>query len=141
MKRDGKGTNWLKYSEAFVWRDSRKPEQADGFALPLGDVVDGKVVIVPKALLTTAAQLLAGDVAGVPPEVMPLVHKCVAAYLRRATAGRKVVPPAPARQTSAKSETQAGPPLRTPTVETPLQHIELRMRMRRHAANLESIGG
>jgi HK97 family phage prohead protease len=143
QRKGGAGTHWLKYADAFVWRDPKRAEEAGGFMLPIADVVDGALVIVPKGLLAAAAQLLGGELGAVPREVLPLVHKTVAAYLRRACP-RKDVGAGGAPSDSVptrKSETQAGPPSGAPTVETPLQDVELRLRMRKHAVDLESVGG
>ena len=142
-QRKGGGTHWLKYADAFLWRDPKRAEQPAGFILPIADVVDGALVVVPKALIATAARLLAGDAAGVPAPAVALVHKTVAAYLRRACPRKEVGSRgAPGASVPAvKSETQAGPPSGAPTVETTLHDAELRMRMRRHAMELGSTGG
>lgn len=142
-QRKSGGTHWLKYADAFLWRDPKRAELPAGFLMPVADVIDDKLVIVPKALLATAARLLSGDAGEVPREVVPLVHKTVAAYLLRACPRKEVVRgiiPG-ASVPAVKSETQAGPPSQAPTVETPLQDAELRMRMRKHAMELGTLGG
>jgi HK97 family phage prohead protease len=140
QKKGGAGTHWLKYADAFLWRDPKRPEQADGFLLPVADVVAGRVTVVPRALLANAAMLLAGESKGVPVELLPLVQKTLAAYIRRSFRPGNVVAPATAPQTSTlKSETQAGPPSQAPTTEITLDVV--RRKLRQATVDLTLLGG
>lgn len=51
--------DYRKFRRAFLWSDPGRPEQKNSYKLPVADVVDGELRIVPRALSTTAA-LLAG---------------------------------------------------------------------------------
>lgn len=128
-QRKGGGTNWLRYAEAFLWRDAKKAEVPDGFAMPIADVIDGRVVVVPKGLLFAACALLGDETAGIPAEAVPIARKTVAAYVRRLVVGESSARAKPPAETPAKkSEPQAGPPDRAPTVETPLLDVDARLR-------------
>ena len=49
--------NFVKFRRAFVCLDPSKPEDPDSYQLPIADVIDGKLVAVPKGILSAAAAL------------------------------------------------------------------------------------
>lgn len=56
--------NWRKYRRAFLWFDATKPELKGSYKLPIADVIDGELTIVPRAVNAVAA-VLAGARGGV----------------------------------------------------------------------------
>jgi hypothetical protein len=50
--------NIREYAKAFVWHDPSAPEQRNSYRLPIADVVNDRIMIVPAAV-TTTAQILA----------------------------------------------------------------------------------
>lgn len=46
------------YKKAFVWFDATESSQFGAYKLPIADVIDGKMVAVPKAVFSAAAALL-----------------------------------------------------------------------------------
>jgi 2'-5' RNA ligase len=49
--------DWRKYRRAFLWFDASKPEMKGSYKLPIADVVDGELHIVPRAVNAVAAVL------------------------------------------------------------------------------------
>lgn len=70
--------DFRKYRRAFLWFDAARPEQKNSYKLPVADVVDGQLRIVPRAVNAVAA-VLAGARGGVdiPDEDMDSVERVV----------------------------------------------------------------
>lgn len=49
--------DWSKYAKAFVIKDPEKAETEAGYKLPFADVVNGKLMIIPRALMAAAGAL------------------------------------------------------------------------------------
>lgn len=56
--------DFRQYRKAFLWSDAARPEQKNSYKLPIADVVDGSLKIVPRAVNAVAA-VLAGARGGV----------------------------------------------------------------------------
>jgi hypothetical protein len=46
-----------KYRQAFVWYDENRPDKFTAHKLPIADVIDGKLMAVPRAIVAAAAVL------------------------------------------------------------------------------------
>lgn len=70
--------DWRKYRRAFLWYDPSRPEQKNSYKLPIADVIDGDLKIVPRAVNAVAA-VLGGARGGVdiPDDDMASVEKVV----------------------------------------------------------------
>ena len=70
--------DYRKYRKAFLWWDSARPEQKNSYKLPIADVIDGELVLVPRAV-NAAAAVLGGARGGVdiPDEDMDDVERVV----------------------------------------------------------------
>lgn len=53
------------FGRGFLWHDPGAPEQRNSYRMPIADVVDGQVSIIPAAVITTA-QIIASGSAGLP---------------------------------------------------------------------------
>jgi hypothetical protein len=49
--------DFRKYRRAFLWYDPEHAEQKNGFKLPIADVIDGELTIIPRAVNAVAAVL------------------------------------------------------------------------------------
>lgn len=58
--------DWTKYRRAFVLWDRDEPEQFGSYKLPIADVIDGKLMAVPRGIFAAAAVLM-GARGGVDP--------------------------------------------------------------------------
>jgi len=47
--------DWSKYRKAFLWYNSDEPENFGSYKLPIADVIDGKLIAVPRAIFAAAA--------------------------------------------------------------------------------------
>lgn len=56
--------NFTKYRKAFLWYDAEEPELRGSYKLPIADVIDGTLHIVPRAV-NAVAQVLGGARGGV----------------------------------------------------------------------------
>lgn len=45
------------YKKAFVWFDKTKSDQFGGYKLPIADVINGRMTVVPKAIFSAAASI------------------------------------------------------------------------------------
>lgn len=54
---DWSGGDWRRYRRAFLWYDAERPEQKNSYKLPIADVIDGELTIVPHAVNAVAAVL------------------------------------------------------------------------------------
>jgi len=58
---DGSGDkdkiDWSKYRKAFLWYNSDEPENFGSYKLPIADVIDGKLMAVPRAIYAAAAAI------------------------------------------------------------------------------------
>lgn len=49
--------DFRKYRKAFLWYDAARPDQKNSYKLPIADVIDGELKIVPRALSAVAGVL------------------------------------------------------------------------------------
>lgn len=72
------------YGRGFLWHDPAAPEQRNSYRMPIADIVDGRVQVVPAAVITTA-QIIASGAAGIPvPEAdLEVITEVVAALRAR----------------------------------------------------------
>lgn len=54
---DKENIDWAKYRRAFFWYDSENPESFGSYKLPFADVIDGKLMAIPRAIFAAAAAL------------------------------------------------------------------------------------
>ncbi len=90
------------YGRGFLWHDPAAPEQRNSYKMPIADVVDGRMQIIPAAV-TTTAQILASshrDSLPVPMDDLEVVEEVVMALRTRldnpqaiVAAGFPVAPP------------------------------------------------
>ena len=67
------------YRKAFLWWDSAAPDQRNSYRLPVADVVDGQVSIIPRAVKAVAAALASAPASvDIPDEDMQAVAAVVA---------------------------------------------------------------
>lgn len=81
---DWAGEDYRRYRRAFLWYDSARPEQKNSYKLPIADVIDGELKIVPRAVNAVAA-VLGGARGGVdiPDEDMDTVARVVERLQRK----------------------------------------------------------
>jgi hypothetical protein len=73
-----------KYREAFVWYDKDKKENFSAYKLPIADVIQGKLMAVPRAVFAAAA-VVEGARGGVdiPEQDIPRVKSHLAKYYKK----------------------------------------------------------
>jgi uracil-DNA glycosylase family 4 len=54
---DKEDINWGKFSQGFLWVDDENKEAFGGYKFPIANVIDGKLMIIPRAIFTSAAIL------------------------------------------------------------------------------------
>jgi HK97 family phage prohead protease len=85
---DGSGDkdkiDWGKYRKAFVWYNSDEPENFGSYKLPIADVIDGKLMAVPRAIFAAAAavQGARGGV-NIPDSDIPAIKRHLERYYRK----------------------------------------------------------
>lgn len=85
---DGSGDkekiNWRRYRQAFFWYDESDPENFGSYKLPFADVIDGRLMAVPRGIMAAAAAIQ-GARGGVkiPAEDMDAVKRKIAAYYKK----------------------------------------------------------
>ena len=52
--------NWGRYRKAFLWCDRKSADEASAYRLPIADVIEGKLVAIPRAVFAAAAVIQAG---------------------------------------------------------------------------------
>jgi hypothetical protein len=89
------------YGRGFLWHDPAAPEQRNSYRMPIADIVDGQIRIVPAAVITTS-QIIASGAAGLPvPEAdLSVITEVVSALRARlddpealTAAGFPIAPP------------------------------------------------
>lgn len=68
-----------KYARAFLWVDPNTDDQWDAYRLPFADIVNGRLTVVPNALIAIAAELHNGS-ANVPATDLPLLRSLVSRH-------------------------------------------------------------
>jgi hypothetical protein len=93
-----------RYGQAFVWYDKDKKENFSSYKLPIADVIDGKLMAVPRAVFAAAA-VVDGARGGVdiPEQDIPRVKSHLAKYYKKM--GEE--PPWKKRSSSPKSRKRA----------------------------------
>ncbi len=86
--------DYRQYRRAFLWYDSARPEQKNSYKLPIADVIDGKLTVVPRAVNAVAA-VLGGARGGVdiPDDDMDQVESVVNRIQKRWTTQASMVEP------------------------------------------------
>jgi hypothetical protein len=71
----GDKVDWVKYSKAFLLKDLQNAENEVGYKLQYADVIEGELVVVPKALIAIVGAI-AGNEADIPREdsISGLIH-------------------------------------------------------------------
>jgi 2'-5' RNA ligase len=84
--------DYRRYRRAFLWWDAERPEQKNSYKLPIADVIDGELVLVPRAVNAVAA-VLSGARGGVdiPDEDMDAVERVVNRLQKRMGTDREEV--------------------------------------------------
>jgi len=54
---DKEDINWGKFSQGFLWVDDENKEAFGGYKFPIANVIDGKLMAIPRAIFTSAAIL------------------------------------------------------------------------------------
>jgi len=54
---DKEEIDWGKYRKAFLWYDADDPENYGSYKLPIADVIDGRLMAVPRAIFAAAAAI------------------------------------------------------------------------------------
>lgn len=72
------------YGQGFLWRDPSMPDQKNSYRLPIADVIDNQVKIIPAAV-NTLAQIIASNSSAiaVPDEDLDVIETVVAALRER----------------------------------------------------------
>jgi len=55
---DKEGIDWAKYRKAFVLWNPKEPENFGSYKLPIADIIDGKLMAVPRGIFAAAAALM-----------------------------------------------------------------------------------
>lgn len=85
---DGSGAkdmiDWSKYRRAFLWYDAENAENFGAYKLPIADVIDGKLMAVPRAIFAAAAavQGARGGV-NIPDSDIPAIKRNLERYYRK----------------------------------------------------------
>lgn len=81
---DKESINWSRYRRAFFWYDSSDPENFGSYKLPFADVINGRLMAVPRGIFAAAAavQGARGGV-NIPSDDLPAVRRKIAAYYRK----------------------------------------------------------
>jgi HK97 family phage prohead protease len=81
---DKESVQWSKYRRAFFWYDESDPENFGSYKLPFADVIDGRLMAVPRGIFAAAAavQGARGGV-NIPDGDRDAVRRKIAAYYRR----------------------------------------------------------
>jgi len=85
---DGSGDkekiNWSRYRQAFFWYDENDPENFGSYKLPFADVIDGRLMAVPRGIFAAAAAIQgARGGVNIPAEDMDAVKRRIAAYYKK----------------------------------------------------------
>jgi len=59
---DSKQKPTSEFKSAFVWLDEERSDSFDGYRLPIADVIDGKLVAIPRAIFKAANEMLSRSV-------------------------------------------------------------------------------
>lgn len=81
---DKESINWSKYRQAFFWYDESNPENFGSYKLPFADVIDGRLMAIPRAIFAAAAAIQgARGGVSIPSEDVDAVKRRIAAYYRK----------------------------------------------------------
>jgi hypothetical protein len=73
-----------KYRDAHVWYDGEKPDNFTSYKLLIADVVDGKLKVVPRGLMTAGTVMQGGrGGANLPKDEIPEIKKHLARYYEK----------------------------------------------------------
>lgn len=81
---DKENIDWSKYRKAFLWYNSDEPENFGSYKLPIADVIDGRLMAVPRAIFAAAA-VIQGARGGVniPDSDIPAIKRHLERYYRK----------------------------------------------------------
>lgn len=76
--------DWSKYRKAFLWYDSENAENFGAYKLPIADVIDGKLMAVPRAIFAAAAAIQgARGGVNIPDSDIPAIKRHLERYYRK----------------------------------------------------------
>lgn len=76
--------DWSKYRKAFLWYNSDEPENFGSYKLPIADVIDGKLMAVPRAIFAAAAAIQgARGGVNIPDSDIPAIKRHLERYYRK----------------------------------------------------------
>jgi HK97 family phage prohead protease len=70
------------YKQAFLWYDKDFPEFLDAYALPIADIIGGRLVVIPRAIFSAAARVK-GDRVWLPYEDLPSIRRTIEKYFEK----------------------------------------------------------
>lgn len=79
------GEDWKpeKYRRAFVWYDEEKADQLGAYKMPLADIVDGRLMAIPRGVFACAVVLMGGRSLDIPESDIPRCKAHVAKYYHK----------------------------------------------------------
>lgn len=85
---DGSGDkdkiDWSKYRKAFLWYNSDEPENFGSYKLPIADVIDGRLMAVPRAIFAAAAAIQgARGGVNIPESDIPAIKRHLEKYYKK----------------------------------------------------------
>ena len=81
---DKESINWSKYRQAFFWYDESDPENFGSYKLPFADVIDGRLMAIPRGIFAAAAAIQgARGGVSIPSEDVDAVKRRIEAYYRK----------------------------------------------------------
>lgn len=81
---DKENVDWGKYRKAFLWYNSDEPENFGSYKLPIADVIDGKLMAVPRAIFAAAAAIQgARGGVNIPDSDIPAIKRHLERYYRK----------------------------------------------------------
>lgn len=70
------------YSKAFLWFESDFPDFLDAYRLPIADVIEGRLVAIPRAIFAAAARVK-GDRIWLPFDDIPTIRRTIEKYFEK----------------------------------------------------------
>lgn len=81
---DKENIDWSKYRQAFFWYDANNPEDFGSYKLPFADVINGRLVAVPRGIFAAAAAMQgARGGVNIPESDRAAVRSRIASYYRK----------------------------------------------------------
>lgn len=81
---DKENIDWSKYRKAFLWYNSDEPENFGSYKLPIADVIDGRLMAVPRAIFAAAAAIQgARGGVNIPDSDIPAIKRHLERYYKK----------------------------------------------------------